>query len=297
MVVVRLLSGLGNQMFQYACGRAVAVRAAVPLRLDISDFASSTAAVRRQYGLQVFNLDAEVVASEEVARLMEVPPKKGLAATIWERISGRPAVPVSLTRMAEAHFHFDPAILAAGDQVYLAGYFQSEKYFHDQADILRRDFNLRPEIEARLNHELLGEIERSASISLHIRRGDYVHHAETNRFFGVCSPHYYQRCIEHMATRIRNPVFFLFSDDPDWVKENLRLSHPGILASNGRLKDYEELWLMSRCRHHIIANSSFSWWGAWLNPRPDKIVCAPEEWFADKSLNTADVIPEGWMRY
>jgi hypothetical protein len=297
MVVVRLLSGLGNQMFQYACGRAVASRAAVPLGLDISDFASSTAGVLRRYGLHVFNLNAEVVASEEVARLMEAPPKKGLPAKIWDWISGRSAVPVSLTRVAEAHFHFDPAILAAGDNVYLAGYFQSEKYFHDQADILRLDFTLRPEIEVCLNQELLAAMERSASISLHIRRGDYVHHAETNRFFGVCSPQYYQRCMEHMATQIRNPVFFLFSDDPDWVKENLRLWHPGILVSNGRLKDYEELWFMSRCRHHIIANSSFSWWGAWLNPRPDKIVCAPEEWFADKSLNTSDVVPAGWVRF
>ena len=284
-------------MFQYACGRAVAVRADARLRLDISDFASSTAAVLRRYGLHVFNLDAEVVTSEEVARLMEAPPKKGLAAKIWKRLSGRPAVPVRLTRVAEAHFHFDPSILTAGDNVYLAGYFQCEKYFRDQADIIRRDFTLRPEIEARLDQALLAEMERSESISLHIRRGDYVHHAETSRFFGVCSTEYYQRCIEHVAGQIRNPVFFLFSDDPDWVKENLRLSYPGILVSNGRLKDYEELWLMSRCRHHIIANSSFSWWGAWLNPRPDKIVCAPEEWFADKSYNTADVIPEGWIRF
>jgi hypothetical protein len=282
-------------MFQYACGRAVATRAEERLRLDTSDIASSTPAAPRRYGLKIFNIDADIVAPKELAGLVEAPPK-GLVAQIWQEISRKRAAPVNLRRVMEPHFNFDPSILAVGDNSYLDGYFQSEKYFRDQAEVIRHDFTLRPEIEARLNREMFVQVERCESISIHIRRGDYVSHQETNQFHGVLPPEYYQRCIEHLAAQISNPIFFLFSDDPNWVEENLHLSHPAILVSNGRLKHYEELWLMSRCRHHIIANSSFSWWGAWLDPRPDKIVCAPEEWFADKSLNTSDLISEGWMR-
>jgi hypothetical protein len=293
MVVVRLLGGLGNQMFQYACGRAVAARAGSRLLLDTSDIALSTPAVRRRHQLHVFNIKAKPVSSEVMERLFELP--KNLYQ--WQEWieSGGKRPPMS--RLVERYFHFDPAILHAGDNVYLDGFFQSEKYFLDQVEIIRRDFTLRLGLEFRMNRDLLPQVEQCESVSIHVRRGDYASDKKTNQFHGLCPPEYYRRCLEHVAAQVRNPVFFLFSDEPDWVRENLHLSQPVTLVSNGRLKDYEELRLMSLCRHHIIANSSFSWWGAWLDPRPDKIVCAPEHWFADKLINTSDLIPEGWIRF
>jgi hypothetical protein len=293
MVVVRLLGGLGNQMFQYACGRAVAARAGVSFRLDTSDIEHSTPAAPRRYQLDVFNIAATLVASEELDRLFE-PPQK---ISLWQKWIGGGSKHAPMSRVVERHFHFDPAILEAGDNVYLDGYFQSEKYFLDQAEIIRRDFTLRRELEFRLNRDLLPQVQQCESVSLHVRRGDFAFHKETNQFHGLCPPEYYRRCLEHVAAQVRNPVVFLFSDEPDWVRDNFHLTQPVTLVSNGRLQDYEELLLMSHCRHHIIANSSFSWWGAWLDPRPDKIVCAPEHWFADKLMNTSDLIPAGWIRF
>jgi hypothetical protein len=296
MIVSKLTGGLGNQMFQYACGRSVAARFGASLALDAANVASSTPAAPRRYSLDVFNIAAPVIAPEELALLMN-PPALSFAAQLWTRLRRGRSTPVILRRIVESQFHFDPSFLAAaGDNVYLDGYWQSEKYFQDQAELIRQDFTLVSKLEASLRRDLFKQVEQCESVSVHIRRGDYAAHAETNQFHGLCSPEYYQRSSEYLAAQVENPVFFLFSDDPDWVQENLHLSHPTIQVSNGLLQDYEELCLMSRCRHHIIANSSFSWWGAWLNPRSNKIVCAPKRWFADESINTSDLIPEGWLR-
>ena len=146
------------------------------------------------------------------------------------------------------------------------------------------------------NRELSRKIESHESISLHIRRGDFVQDSKTHQFHGACSLDYYNRCIEYVSEKTNNPHFFVFSDDPHWAKENLRQDiSTTIVENNSGFKAYEDLQLMSQCKHNIIANSSFSWWGAWLNANPDKIVCAPKQWFRNKLMDTKYFIPEGFI--
>jgi len=140
------------------------------------------------------------------------------------------------------------------------------------------------------------KIKEKNSVSLHIRRGDYLTMQKAIDTIGVCPLDYYDKAIREITRKIKNPTFFIFSDDINWVKENLKTNSPTIFVSGGKLKDYEELILMSKCKHNIIANSSFSWWGAWLNNNPNKIVIAPKKWFKDTSKNTRDLIPESWLK-
>ena len=140
-------------------------------------------------------------------------------------------------------------------------------------------------------------ISQTNSVSLHIRRGDYVSNQKTNQTHGTCDLDYYQRCITEIEKEVENPYFFVFSDEIEWVKENLKINHPAeYVDQNTGDKSYEDMRLMSQCKHNVIANSSFSWWGAWLNSYPDKIVFAPKRWFASDKHNTKDLIPEGWKK-
>ena len=132
---------------------------------------------------------------------------------------------------------------------------------------------------------------------MHIRRGDYVSNPTTNKLHGTCSLEYYHNAVDIIAAKVSNPHFFIFSDDHEWARNNFKIDYPlTFVAHNNAGKNYEDMRLMSLCKHHIIANSSFSWWGAWLGSNPKKIVCAPRGWFKDKSLNTNDIIPSDWSR-
>jgi hypothetical protein len=211
-------------------------------------------------------------------------------------LGGRGLTP-PLNSVRERQFSFDPRILDAADGSYLEGYFQSERYFVEIADVIRADLTLPPLSDAR-NRATLQAIEAAQSVSLHIRRGDYVTHARTNQQFGTCSPDYYARAADHIAQAVgAAPTFFVFSDDPSWTVANLRLPYPvHFITHNGARRAHEDLRLMSRCRHHIIANSSFSWWGAWLNPSATKVVVAPAVWFAGGGIDESTLVPERWVR-
>lgn len=289
MIIVRLLGGLGNQMFQYACGRALALRTGHALVLESSLLDTQHPTAARFYALDAFAIDARLATPADMAAPLS------LLDRVRRRL-GRP-VAAALPTLQEPHTHFAPDLFPAHfDRLCLVGYWQSEKYFADHADAIRRDFALRAAPAARLDAALLARLAAVESVSLHIRRGDYVDNPKTNAFHGVCPPDYYRRAAAHIAGQVHAPEFFVFSDDPDWVRENLKLDFPLHLVSDGRLQNYEELTLMSRCHHHIIANSSFSWWGAWLNARPGKIVCAPRTWFRDPALDTRDLVPPAWFR-
>ena len=145
--------------------------------------------------------------------------------------------------------------------------------------------------------EIGGNISSCESVSLHIRRGDFVSNARTSTIHGTCNLNYYYRCVEEITKNVKNPHFFIFTDDTGWVSKNVKLSYPAtVIDHNGRKKSYEDLMLMSLCSHNIIANSSFSWWGAWLNRNPNKMVFAPLRWFAKDDISTRDLIPEKWRR-
>jgi hypothetical protein len=181
----------------------------------------------------------------------------------------------------------------------IEGYWQSEKYFIHQKEVIREKYIFKPPVSDQ-NFRILTKIINSNSVSVHIRRGDYAGNNIINGIHGLVEKAYYESCISHVSSRIDNPIFFLFSDDIEWVKSNFRFLTEQfetffINPNVGNLA-FEDLRLMSNCKHNIIANSSFSWWGAWLNNNPEKIVTAPKRWFNDPSINTDDVIPTSWNR-
>jgi hypothetical protein len=179
---------------------------------------------------------------------------------------------------------------------YLQGYWQSEQYFHKYADSIRGQFRFRNDLSGR-NADLASQIREGPSVSLHVRRGDYASCPKTRRFHGLCEPSYYVRAIELMRRHTPRFRLFAFSDDPQWVASTLQRDYPEMIVvdhNKGEQSD-NDMRLMSMCNHHIIANSSFSWWGAWLNPDPGKVVIAPRKWFVGDT-DSANRVPENWVR-
>nr|BFD25167.1 MAG: hypothetical protein JST_4580 [Candidatus Parcubacteria bacterium] len=157
-------------------------------------------------------------------------------------------------------------------------------------DILNEEFKLKTPLNTNLN------ITESESIFVHIRRGDYVSNSAANKFLGLCPLDYYERAVKFMRGKVKNPRFFIFSDDISWVQDYLKIED-AVYVSDGNLQDFEELALMSQCRHGVVANSSFSWWGAWLISNPTKIIIAPKQWFANDKADDSDLIPPNWLRF
>ena len=289
-VITRLNGGLGNQLFQYAAGRALAERLGVPLKIDLSEFEAYTL---RRFELNKFNINAEIATAEEVRGVVVNPSR-------FQRYASRAAIAMGLVfnniALREIKFNYDDVFEKIRHPLYLNGYWQSERYFKPAEKTLRRELRLVDALDPACA-KVLAEIQQSAAVSLHIRRGDYVSNPSAAAVHGVCPLEYYYSAIKHMAAHVPAPSFFVFSDDPQWAKDNLEISYPArFVEANGPDRAEEDLWLMKSCRHHILANSSFSWWGAWLNGDRDKVIIAPRNWFRDKKINTQDLIPEQWCR-
>jgi hypothetical protein len=277
-------------MFQYAAARALALRNDAALALDISGFESH--GLHQGFELQrVFRGPFEVASDSDIHRVLGWQSPAGIRRIL----ARRPFARLFRTRLTvEPHFQYWPGIQSLPKDRYLSGYWQSERYFADAAPQIRDDFTFRLPPEGR-NAELAGQVSRAASVSLHVRRGDYVSNPRTAATHGLCSQEYYQAAIRHVAERVQQPHFFVFSDDIAWVQANLKIEFPCIHVQHNRgAESYNDMRLMSLCRHHIIANSSFSWWGAWLNQGKDKIVVAPQRWFA-KQTDVRDLFPAGWV--
>ncbi|MFN8379623.1 MAG: alpha-1,2-fucosyltransferase [Anaerolineae bacterium] len=279
LIFVQLLGGLGNQMFQYAAGRALAERHRVPLRMDLRQFEDRRSTnTPRRYALAPFSINASVASSSEL-----------IANTLqrWLRIA---------SVLRERGHAFNPQLTNAGPRTLLVGYWQSERYFSAIAPIIRREFTVRSLPSAK-DASLLIEMGQSHAVSVHVRRGDYVSNAAANAFHGLMPLNYYHEAATHILRNDPDARFYVFSDDPAWAREYLNL--PGkttIVDHHGPDDGHEDLRLMRACQHHIIANSSFSWWGAWLSERPGKQVIAPRQWFRDLSIDTSDLCPPEWIR-
>jgi Glycosyl transferase family 11 len=292
LVIARLIGGLGNQMFQYAAGRALALRRGADLKLDLSGFESYS---RRRYELDTLPICAAAATGAELAEFGVHKRRSVLIDRIRRKLRlrvGSAARPV----YREPHFHFDPAMLALGAPVYLDGFWQSERYFLDCSDIIRRELTATDTFDHE-NAVVAAQIDAVNAVSLHVRRGDYVSDATTNRYHGICAPQYYQNALEYIVARTERPHLFVFSDDPEWTQCNLRFPVPTtFVVANSAERGQSDMALMSRCRHHILANSSFSWWGAWLNPSHEKIVVAPRRWFNAGTPDGRDLVPQAWVR-
>jgi hypothetical protein len=282
MIIVNLKGGLGNQMFQYALGRKLALKNRDCFKLDITGYPRQTL---RSYGLSAFRIK-EDIASNATVKKFKYP--FGLLSMAWRRFSFKV--------LRRFHTGWEPAILEKKGNIYLDGFWQSYKYFSDIEDIIRADFKLKEPLESK-SPALVRLIKDSASVSLHIRRTDYLTSSKHLAAFGSLPLSYYEQAIDFIKTKVQKPTLFIFSDDPAWVKANLpTASLETIYLADFKLPDYEELAVMSLCRHHIIANSTFSWWGAWLDPRPDKIVIAPAHWTKTGEPKTNDIIPTLWIK-
>jgi hypothetical protein len=294
MVIVKLMGGLGNQMFQYAAARRLAHFNNTNLKIDLSWFDNICEVDSpREYALDEFAIQENFATREEVEAL--TVRKQGFVERLIAKVMWRKPV-AAPSYIREKQFHFDPGILNLPDAVYLDGYWQSDKYFKDIEDVIREEFSIKAPQNGK-NKKLAELISSRESVSLHVRRGDYVSNSVTNKVHGTCGLDYYTRAIAEIFSRVDDPYFFVFSDDPEWSKANLNISHPVVFVDhNNASRNYEDLRLMSQCRHHIIANSSFSWWGAWLSSYPDKIVITSKRWFSDPTVDTSDLIPPEWLK-
>lgn len=290
MITVRLMGGLGNQLFQYAFGRQASQTLAVPLQLDLRWFESfAPGTTPRVYELTRYPIRAQVAAP---GSLPWVPTSRP-GILFWRVRRSLPFGP----RVYERHqpgFSADAAV--PRDNTLYIGYWQSERYFGGVATEIRAELTPSTPPTGQ-NAEYTSRIGESQAISLHVRRGDYVSSKQTNAAHGLTTLDYYRSAIRTVRERVSGGRFFVFSDDLDWCRENLALEPDTVFVEgNGGANAFEDLRLMSLCRHHIVANSSFSWWGAWLNPSPDKLVIAPRQWFADPKMNATDLVPATWIR-
>ncbi len=291
MIYVRIKAGLGNQLFQYALARNLSLKHGTEVVLDLSWYRQFPL---RSYELDYFNIKGRLTTLREGIGLNQL---RNGADRISRVIKLLPPLlkNIKYEKERQLSFEFEPAILDLPDNIYLDGVWQMEKYFKNIGDVVKKDFTLKNK-PGEHYERALSQILNANAVAVHVRRGDLVTNKKTSALFGTCPVSFYREAVEILAGKIKEPVFFVFSDDIGWAKENLKLRFPTHFVSNNIIKDQEELILMSKCRHDIIADSTFSWWGAWLNENPGKIIIAPKEWVLDPTINTKDVIPEGWLR-
>jgi hypothetical protein len=301
-------------MFQYAAGRALAIRKNTILKFDLSGFVDQIGTTTRKYELNLFNIEENFAAPEEVAQIKKQDVlshqferftvkivRSFYFTTIFNYVYGK-IMDAFFPHMREVYFRewgsrFNPNIYKTRDDAYLEGYWQSELYFKEIEDTLREEFTFKP-VPSSENQELIEEINECESVGVHVRRGDYVTNPRFAKIYGnICTIAYYQQAIKLISEHVKSPHFYVFSDDINWVKDNLKINFPKTFVNfNTGEKSFEDLRLMSQCKHNVIANSSFSWWGAWLNNNKEKIVYAPRRWFNAPYYITRDVLPNSWVR-
>jgi hypothetical protein len=289
MIVVNLMGGLGNQMFQYAMGRRLALQYQTDLFLDCTFLNTENPHhIKREYELDIFKIQAQIATEKELKKFR---PANAVTKKIQQCFPGL----FRYKLISEKSHAFDKSILTAPDDSWLNGFWQTEKYFMDAEQIIRSDFEMKSSLQG-LNKILSEKISNCESASIHVRRGDYTN-PEALAFHGICSREYYYQAVEALLKKTTVQELFLFSDDTTWMKQNLQFSLPvTYIDHNAGKNSFEDMRLMSLCQHNIIANSSFSWWAAWLNEHKNKTVIAPKNWIADKQVDTRDVIPDNWVR-
>ena len=295
MIIVKLMGGLANQMFQYAAGRSLAIKRGSELKLDNLTYFEDQPPENtpRHYELECYPIAAKLISAKDLATIKQVgqPVPKSLFA----KFGRRPSL-VRLDEHSEPFQSFQPRFFSQTDDVYLDGHWQNEKYFADIRNKLLTE--LTPKQLSTYTQKLAGEIKGENSVAIHVRRGDYISNKHANKFHGVMEADYYQEALEQIAKQVGKVRCYVFSDDIAWCKDSLTLDSSAVyVTGNGPERGCEDIYLMQQCSHDVIANSSFSWWGAWLNNNPGKIVVAPKNWFRDKIANKKmHIVPDNWIR-
>ncbi len=268
MIITKLQGGLANQLFQWAYGRSLSEKYNTPLYLDIEFYQNQFSETKRSFSLSKFpNISYNIT-----------PDDKNISNWSLEKDK------IRFIRLSD-DFNFKELIYQQDCHYYLDGYWHTEKYFTEIEGIIRKELKPSDEIINKLVN--FQPIENN-NVSIHIRRTDYV---ESNGYHPVQPISYYEKALEIIG-HYDNVV--VFSDDIKWCKENLNFDN--MIFVDG-FDDIEDIWLMSMCKNNIIANSSFSWWGSWLNNNKDKKVIAPLKWFGvQTNINTSDIIPNSWIK-
>jgi hypothetical protein len=294
MIIVKLMGGLGNQMFQYAFGKSLALKHNVELKLDISNLNNNDVIKFdsiRDFGLMSFNIKSGIATIEDCKRF-----KKSKILKLTDILSLYLPMKSKNFYLREPCFSFYKKAFATPGNAYVEGYWQSEKYFNSIRKELINDFTVVKSLSIHSN-SFVDKMKRGESVSIHVRRGDYVSLPQNAAIYETCSQDYYLEAVKMIIRKFPNATFYIFSDEPEWFKNNVKIDFPVEFVRHNKVENsYEDLILMSLCKHNIIANSSFSWWGAWLNQNKNKTVIAPKRWFKDKSKNTKDLIPETWTQ-
>ena len=289
-VIVGLKGGLGNQLFQYAIGKQLSILNNCNLKLDISSFNNY---LLHNYSLSHFNIVDEIAKKREI-------PYQYLTGNRYLRKLNTFVDPIlnNISIIKEKSLSFDNSILRLDkESIYLDGYWQSEKYFTSISDVIQNCFRLKNDGLSDTRISIINKIKKTNSISIHIRRGDYTI-PKYNKVHGLTTLEYYKKAISYISKRVDFAELFIFSDDNQWIRETFSSFPNATIIEGTAEKNYLDLLLMAQCKHNIIANSTFSWWGAWLNLNPEKIVIAPIKWYNIESMNstTIDLIPKNWIR-
>jgi hypothetical protein len=290
-VVMYVQEGLGNQLFQYAMARAYALRWGVRLKLDLRHFRDPR---NRKFQLDLFNVRYEQFTGSDRIRLaLNNSPKLGALHDVASTLGQRGLYKI----VKEPQSGFDASALTVrGRRIYFTGFWQCERYFSDAAETIREELKFKQEASGE-NAAMIERIKSVDAVALHVRRGDYLSVPAFGALIGSAGERYYRAAVELVRQRVRNPHFFVFSDDPQWAIDHLASVEPKTVVShNAGVQDHEDLRLMNACRHFIIANSSFSWWGAWLASDAEKMVIAPGLWFSDGRHSGRDIVPDGWTK-
>jgi hypothetical protein len=296
MIIVKMTGGLGNQLFQYAFARSVSLHLKTEFKLDINPF--STYYKIRKYSLNHFNTKQQLTRDWDFFGFVWLIKQNKLFNIFYKYL--RLKSKLMPFYYPQQTFHFDPRVFSKNG-TYFDGFWVTEKYFKNIEPILRKELTLVKPF-SKENQTMLKKIKETNAVSIHVRR--YITSADknfgaTSELHGTCSIDYYKKAIEHIKQCENNPHFFIFSDNYEWAIKNLKhLPYKMTFLNSANKKDYEDLMLMASCKHNIIANSTFSWWGAWLNPNKNKIVIAPSKWFNNvkENVSTKDVIPESWIK-
>lgn len=312
MIISRISMGLGNQMFKYAAGKSLALHCNVPFKVDVSSYEGYDL---RRYELEdFFELEVEKASKAEVLPyLISHPVKKVFNKFRSKKIRllglnyeepwmprlilqgyDRLFPPHKQLMFNEPQFHYSSNFFKAKGNNYLNGYWMSWKYFKPFEEEIKKDFTVKRALVQHLD-TTANDIKSCNSVSLHIRRGDFAT-AKNASLHGLIPIEFYHQAIDILSKKWSNIRLYIFSDDIRWVKENLKTNLPVTYVSNELTHAaIEDFYLMTLCRHNIIANSTFSWWAAYLNSNPEKNVIAPRKWYNKSPYNYKDVYPLDWI--